>query len=78
MISSVSISVLGAEFDDFLFAPIGKDRNGTPLSVLSALARLDIDPWQEADKLSQLPGETAVQRLTSLIAERYLTRHRCY
>ena len=39
-----------------------------PLSVLSALARLDIDPWQEADKLARLPGETATQRLASLIA----------
>ena len=68
MISSGSISVLGSEFDDFLFASIGDDRNDMPLSVLSALARLDIDPWQEADKLSQLPGETAIQRLASLIA----------
>ena len=39
-----------------------------PLSVLSALARLDIDPWQEADKLARLPRETATQRLASLIA----------
>lgn len=68
MTRSASFSVLGTEFDDFLFAPIGKDRNDMPLSVLSALARLDVDPWQEADKLSQLPGETAIQRLTSLIA----------
>ena len=53
---------LGTEFDDFLFAPIVEDRNDMPLSVLSALARLDIDPWQEADKLARLPGETATQR----------------
>ena len=39
-----------------------------PLSVLSALARLDIDPWQEADELARLPVETATQRLASLIA----------
>lgn len=38
------------------------------LSVLSALARLDIDPWQEAAKLSGLPGGAATQRLASLIA----------
>ena len=38
------------------------------LSVLSALARLDIDPWQEAAKLSELPGGAATQRLASLIA----------
>ena len=32
--------LIGAEFDKFLYAPIREDRNGTPLSVLSALARL--------------------------------------
>lgn len=39
-----------------------------PLSVLSALARLDIDPWQEAAELARLPPETAKQRLASSIA----------
>ena len=62
------VSVLGSEFDDFLFAPIGEDRNDSPVSVLSALAQLDIDPWQEAAELAQLPGETATQRLASLMA----------
>lgn len=38
------------------------------LSVLSALARLNVDPWQEAAKLAQLPSATATERLTSLIA----------
>ncbi len=68
MTRSASVSVLGSEFDDFLFAPIGKDRNDMPLSVLSALARLDVDPWEEADKLARVPEETATQRLASLIA----------
>jgi hypothetical protein len=39
-----------------------------PLSVLSALARLDIDPWLEVAELARLPGETATLRLASLIA----------
>jgi hypothetical protein len=38
-----------------------------PLSVLSALARLDVDPWEEAAKLSELPKDTAAQKLTPLI-----------
>ena len=38
------------------------------LSVVSALARLNLDPWQEAANLAQLPGTTATRRLTSLIA----------
>ena len=39
-----------------------------PLSVLSALARLNIDPWLEAAELARLPRETATQRLASSIA----------
>ena len=38
------------------------------LSVVSALARLNLDPWQEAAKLTGLPVGTATQRLASLIA----------
>lgn len=38
------------------------------LSVLSALARLEVDPWQEAAKLAELPGAAATERLASLIA----------
>ena len=39
-----------------------------PLTVLSALSRLDIDPWKEAAELSELPKDTAAQRLASLVA----------
>jgi hypothetical protein len=51
----------------FLFASIGEDGNGMQVSVLSGLARSDLDPWQEAAKLAELPGKTAIERLTSLI-----------
>ncbi len=60
--------LIGPEFDKFLCASIGEDRNGTMLSVLSALARLDVDPWQEAAKLARMPREAATDRLTALIA----------
>jgi hypothetical protein len=60
--------LIGAEFDKFLYAPIREDRNGTPLSVLSALARLDVDPWQEAASLARMSKATAAMRLTALIA----------
>ena len=68
MSRSVCASLLGPEFDGFLYAPLGEERNGMRLSVLSALARLEIDPWQEAAKLAGLPGATATERLASLIA----------
>jgi hypothetical protein len=68
MTHSASAPQLGSEFNDFLFALVGDDRNGMRLSVLSALARLDVDPWEEAANLTRLPAKTAPERLTSLIA----------
>jgi hypothetical protein len=65
---SALVPLLGPEFDDFLFAPVGEDGNGLLLSVLSALTRVDVDPWQEAASLARLPGETATRRLAALIA----------
>ena len=38
------------------------------LSVILALARLDLDPWHEATSLAELPQRAATERLTSLIA----------
>jgi hypothetical protein len=68
MTPATSVSFFRAEFDDFLYAAIGADRNESPLSVLSALARLDLDPWREAAELSQLPKGVAAARLERLIA----------
>jgi len=42
--------LIGPEFDEFLGASLGEDRNGTRLSVLSAFARLNVDPWQEGNE----------------------------
>jgi hypothetical protein len=63
MESAVAKSPLGSEFDAFLFAPLGEDRNGLPLSVVSHLARMNLDPWQEAGDLATLPAEAAARRL---------------
>jgi hypothetical protein len=35
------------ELDPFLFAAVGEEVNGIPLSVVSALARLGLDPREE-------------------------------
>lgn len=56
------------EFDAFLYAPIGEESDGMLLSVLSALARLNVDPWEEAARLGRLPREAATRFLISLIA----------
>lgn len=68
MIPYAAAGGLNPAFNNFLRAPIDEDGNGALLSVLSALARLDIDPWQEAANLSALPREKATQRLALLIA----------
>jgi hypothetical protein len=54
-------------FSDFLYARVGDDKNGMVLTVLSALARLNVDPWEEAADLSRLPGETAVGRFVAML-----------
>lgn len=52
-------------FDAFLFASLCE--TDETLSVLSLLARQDIDPWQEAYRLTQLSGTEAVNSLAARI-----------
>lgn len=59
---------LRTEFDAFLFAPVGEDRSGMPLSVVSLLARLDLDPWQAAAELAALSPEFAAQKLVLMLS----------
>jgi hypothetical protein len=68
MIPGAPVARPGSEFDNFLFAPIAEESNGMLLRVVSVLARLDVDPWEEASRLARLPGETATHRLAALIA----------
>jgi hypothetical protein len=67
MVPSASVSMLPSAYNDFLYAPIGDDTNGALLTVLSVLARQNLDPWDEAADLSRLPPEAAAQRLISMI-----------
>jgi len=60
-------TLINSEFNQFLFAPIGEEGNGMMLSVVSALTRLDIDPWEEAAQLAGLPKEIAAATLNQLI-----------
>src|SRR5580700_8752702 len=56
------------EFDRFLFASVGEEIDGVPLSVLSALSQLDLDPRDEAARLSHLTKEAAAEQLARIIA----------
>lgn len=55
------------EFEPFLLAEIGDDRNGLPVTVQSALARLDRDPQSEAVRIYEQSRDAAVRSLTDLI-----------
>ena len=61
-------ALANSPYNDFLFASVGEERAGQSLSVLSALARLGVDPWSEAARLAQLPRETAARALAVTIA----------
>lgn len=68
MAHSRSVTVLSTGLEDFLYAPVEQeDRDGMPVSVLSALARQNVDPWEEAAAMSRMPQQNAVDRLTSLL-----------
>jgi hypothetical protein len=60
-------STLSARYDDFLFAPVCEDANGMRLSVLSALARMNVDPWEEAGRLATMPKSIAERTLLSVL-----------
>jgi hypothetical protein len=68
MIKPRPLAFLATDFNAFLFASIGAGQSGEPVSVVSALARLDLDPWEEAERLSCLPGAAAAEQLSMLIA----------
>src|SRR6185437_1966369 len=69
MTLATATSSLEARFDPFLYAAVREDPDGMPLTVLSVLARMDIDPWEEAARLAQLPDEGAARALAGLISD---------
>ncbi len=64
---TIVATAAGTEFDAFLYATIADERDGEPLTVLSALARQDVDPWDEAARLARLPLEAATLSLRKII-----------
>lgn len=60
---------LTARYNDFLFAPISEQANGIQLSVLSALARMNVDPWEEAARLEAMPLGEAEWALVATLSK---------
>ena len=60
---------LRPDLDEFLFATVGDEIDGVPLSVISMLIRLGLDPWEEAGRLSSLNKPEAIEQLAQLVAE---------
>jgi hypothetical protein len=67
MALSARFSLLHSDLNDFLFASVGEEQNGVTLSVVSALTRLGLDPWEEAARLTPLPKARAAETLAGLI-----------
>ena len=55
----------GTDYDAFLQAELGEDRNGVAVTVLSALSRVGLEPWTEAKELACLGREDAEVRLNA-------------
>ena len=77
MDNRLSVPSFTSRYNQFLYAPICEEANGMQLSVLSALARMDVDPWEEATCLAAMPKAIAVRTLASTL-DRVLdkSRHR--
>lgn len=60
--------ILDSRYDEFLFAEIGEQQNGMPMSMASALTRLGLDPWEEAARLAAMPAAAAVGALSVRVA----------
>jgi hypothetical protein len=56
-----------ADFERFVYADVTTEPNGMELSVLSALSRRGLDPWQEAQRLAQLPPFAVADGLAQIL-----------
>ena len=54
-------------YEEFLYTEIGEQENGMPLSMVSALTQLGLDPWDEARRLASLPAAAAAAAVSDLI-----------
>jgi hypothetical protein len=66
---SDAFALKNSGLNEFLFAEVGNEVNGSPLTILSVLARLGQDPWAEAARLAKLPKAKAVDYLANSLSQ---------
>jgi hypothetical protein len=69
MAQSDAFALQNSGLNNFLFAEVGSEMNGSQLTMLSLLARLGKDPWTEAARLTRMPRATIVDYLTNSISQ---------
>jgi len=62
-----TLTPLTPRYDAFLFARVCNEASGTSISVVSALARANVDPWDEATRLSAMPRAVAEKALVATL-----------
>jgi hypothetical protein len=62
-----TLTPLTSRYDAFLFAPVYIEASGMALSVVSALARANHDPWEEATRLATMPKALAERALVATL-----------
>jgi hypothetical protein len=69
MSHSDAFALRNSGLNEFLFAEVGSEMNGSPLTILSVLARLGKDPWTEAARLARQPVFSTIDDLASSISQ---------
>jgi hypothetical protein len=67
--SEMRIEIDPASAQAFMATSLEVERNGMPLTMGSALAALDIDPWSLAGELAIAPQSRAAARLEALLGK---------
>lgn len=62
-----SFALQHSTLNEFVFAEVGTEANGMSLTLLSTLSRLGLDPWDEAQRLANMPSNAAAERVAHCI-----------
>lgn len=68
MVLRAEFTMHQSDLGDFLSGTAWEEQDGSAVSILSAFARLDLDPWQEAARLAAMPRDAAAVALAKALA----------